>query len=96
MTMELYSKDNAVLLLVDHQVGIMERAVRAPPLDVVRGNVLALARPPGFLWPTSLPGASVASRHPARPRGHDDSSIRRGLCSLSMRSVALMWHLCSV
>ena len=51
---------------------------RGPAHDVVRGKVLALARPPGFLWPASLPGASVASRHPARPRGHDDSSIRRG------------------
>jgi hypothetical protein len=31
-------------LLVDYQVGIMECVVRVPPLDVARGNVLALDR----------------------------------------------------
>ena len=31
-------------MLVDYQVGIMECVVRVPPLDVARGNVLALDR----------------------------------------------------
>lgn len=44
MVTQRFSKENAALVLVDHQVGILESLVRVPPADVVKSNVTALVR----------------------------------------------------
>ncbi|GAA3261943.1 isochorismatase family protein [Nonomuraea helvata] len=38
------TRDNTVLLLVDHQTAVMERLVKVPPLEDVKANTVALAR----------------------------------------------------
>jgi nicotinamidase-related amidase len=44
MNVEPLSPATAVFLLVDHQTGVFERVVKAPPRDHVEANVLRLAR----------------------------------------------------
>jgi nicotinamidase-related amidase len=39
-----FTRDNAVLLLVDHQTAVMDRLVKVPPLEDVKANTVALAR----------------------------------------------------
>ncbi len=43
------SPSNAALLLIDHQTGVLERVVKAPPCDQVETNVLRLARAAALL-----------------------------------------------
>ncbi len=49
MTAEPLSRDRAVFLLVDHQTGVFERVVKAPPRDQVEANVVRLARAAAIL-----------------------------------------------
>jgi nicotinamidase-related amidase len=49
MTPEPLSARTAVFLLVDHQLGVFERVVKAPPREQVEGNVLRLARAAAIL-----------------------------------------------
>jgi nicotinamidase-related amidase len=49
MTLEPLSPTTAVFLLVDHQTGVFERVVKAPPRDQVEANVLRLARAAALL-----------------------------------------------
>jgi nicotinamidase-related amidase len=49
MTLEPLSPTTAVFLLVDHQTGVFERVVKAPPRDQVEANVLRLARAAAIL-----------------------------------------------
>jgi nicotinamidase-related amidase len=44
MAPEALSSTTAVFLLVDHQTGVFERVVKAPPREQVETNVLRLAR----------------------------------------------------
>jgi nicotinamidase-related amidase len=44
MTTEPLSASTAVLLLADHQTGVLDYVVKAPPRDQVEANVLRLAR----------------------------------------------------
>ena len=44
MTSEPLSPSQAVLLLADHQAGVLEYVVKAPPREQVEANVLRLAR----------------------------------------------------
>src|SRR5947199_9965380 len=44
MTFEPLSATSAVFLLVDHQTGVFERVVKAPPREQVEANVVRLAR----------------------------------------------------
>jgi nicotinamidase-related amidase len=44
MTADPLSRASAVFLLVDHQTGVFERVVKAPPREQVEANVLRLAR----------------------------------------------------
>jgi len=46
---EPLSARTAVFLLVDHQVGVFERVVKAPPREQVEANVLRLARAAAIL-----------------------------------------------
>src|SRR4051794_19405019 len=39
-----FTRDNTVLLLVDHQTAVMDRLVKVPPLEDVKANTVALAR----------------------------------------------------
>jgi hypothetical protein len=49
MTLEPLSSTTAVFLLVDHQTGVFERVVKAPPPDQAEANVLRLARAAALL-----------------------------------------------
>jgi nicotinamidase-related amidase len=49
MTAEPLSPTAAVFLLVDHQTGVFERVVKAPPRERVEANVLRLARAAALL-----------------------------------------------
>jgi len=49
MTLEPLSSTTAVFLLVDHQTGVFERVVKAPPRDQVEANVLRFARAAALL-----------------------------------------------
>ena len=49
MAPEPLSPKTAVLLLIDHQTGVFERVVKAPPRDQVEANVLRLARAAAIL-----------------------------------------------
>ncbi len=49
MTAEPLSRDSVVFLLVDHQTGVFERVVKAPPRDQVEANVVRLARAAAIL-----------------------------------------------
>jgi nicotinamidase-related amidase len=49
MTLEPLSPTTAVFLLVDHQTGVFERVVKAPPREQVEANVLRLARAAALL-----------------------------------------------
>jgi nicotinamidase-related amidase len=49
MMPEPLSPSTAVFLLVDHQTGVFERVVKAPPRDEVETNVLRLARAAAIL-----------------------------------------------
>jgi nicotinamidase-related amidase len=49
MTAEPLSRDRAVFLLVDHQTGMFERVVKAPPRGQVEANVVRLARAAAIL-----------------------------------------------
>jgi nicotinamidase-related amidase len=49
MTPEPLSPSAAVFLLVDHQTGLFERVVKAPPREQVEANVLRLARAAAIL-----------------------------------------------
>ncbi len=49
MTAEPLSRDRAVFLLVDHQTGVFERVVKAPPRGQVETNVVRLARAAAIL-----------------------------------------------
>jgi nicotinamidase-related amidase len=49
MTAEPLSRDSVVFLLVDHQTGVFERVVKAPPRGQVEANVLRLARAAAIL-----------------------------------------------
>jgi nicotinamidase-related amidase len=49
MTLEPLSPTTAVFLLVDHQTGVFERVVQAPPRAEVEANVLRLARAAALL-----------------------------------------------
>ncbi len=49
MTPERLSSERAVFLLVDHQTGVFERVVKAPPREDVEANVLRLARAAAIL-----------------------------------------------
>jgi nicotinamidase-related amidase len=49
MNVEFLSPATAVFLLVDHQTGVFERVVKAPPRDQVKTNVLRLARAAAIL-----------------------------------------------
>jgi len=49
MTAEPLSRDRAVFLLVDHQTGVFERVVKAPPRGQVEANVVRLARAAAIL-----------------------------------------------
>ncbi len=49
MTAEPLSRDGAVFLLVDHQTGVFERVVKAPPRGQVEANVVRLARAAAIL-----------------------------------------------
>jgi nicotinamidase-related amidase len=40
----LLAKEEAVVLLIDHQVGVMDWVVKSPPADLVKANVVKLAR----------------------------------------------------
>ncbi len=44
MTAEPLSPTTAAILLIDHQTGVLERVVKAPPREAVEANVLRLAR----------------------------------------------------
>jgi nicotinamidase-related amidase len=44
MPAKLLSPDSAVLLLVDHQTGVMDYVVKVPPRDEVEANVARLVR----------------------------------------------------
>jgi nicotinamidase-related amidase len=48
-TAEPLSQASAVFLLVDHQTGVFERVVKAPPREEVEANVLRLARAAALL-----------------------------------------------
>jgi nicotinamidase-related amidase len=49
MTIEPLSAQTAVFLLIDHQTGVFERVVKAPPREQVEANVLRLARAAAIL-----------------------------------------------
>jgi nicotinamidase-related amidase len=49
MTADPLSRASAVFLLVDHQAGVFERVVKAPPREQVEANVLRLARAAALL-----------------------------------------------
>jgi nicotinamidase-related amidase len=49
MTPATLSASTAVFLLVDHQTGVFERVVKAPPRDEVEANVVRLARAAALL-----------------------------------------------
>jgi len=49
MTPEPLTGSTTVFLLVDHQTGVFERVVKAPPRDQVEANVLRLARAAAIL-----------------------------------------------
>ncbi len=49
MTAEPLSRDSVVFLLVDHQTGVFELVVKAPPRDQVEANVVRLARAAAIL-----------------------------------------------
>ena len=49
MAPEPLSPKTAVLLLIDHQTGVFERVVKAPPRHQVEANVLRLARAAAIL-----------------------------------------------
>jgi nicotinamidase-related amidase len=49
VTLEPLSPSTAVFLLVDHQTGVFERVVKAPPREQVEANVLRLARAAAIL-----------------------------------------------
>jgi nicotinamidase-related amidase len=49
MTAEPLSRASAMFLLVDHQTGVFERVVKAPPREQVEANVLRLARAAALL-----------------------------------------------
>jgi nicotinamidase-related amidase len=49
MALESLSSTTAVFLLVDHQTGVFERVVKAPPREQVEANVLRLARAAAIL-----------------------------------------------
>jgi len=49
MTAEPLSAQDAVFLLVDHQTGVFERVVKAPPREQVEANVVRLARAAALL-----------------------------------------------
>jgi nicotinamidase-related amidase len=40
----LLAREEAVVLLIDHQVGVMDWVVQSPPADLVKANVVKLAR----------------------------------------------------
>src|SRR5262249_19002614 len=40
----LLAKEEAVVLLIDHQVEVMDWVVKSPPADLVKANVVKLAR----------------------------------------------------
>jgi nicotinamidase-related amidase len=49
MTFDPLSRKTAVLLAVDHQTGVFERVVKAPPREQVEANVVRLARAAALL-----------------------------------------------
>jgi nicotinamidase-related amidase len=49
MALETLSPTTAVFLLIDHQIGVFERVVKAPPREQVEANVLRLARAAAIL-----------------------------------------------
>src|SRR5919197_4121394 len=49
MILEPLSPSTVVFLLVDHQTGVFERVVKAPPREQVEVNVLRLARAAAIL-----------------------------------------------
>jgi nicotinamidase-related amidase len=49
MALTTLSRATAVFLLVDHQTGVFERVVKAPPREQVEANVLRLARAAAIL-----------------------------------------------
>jgi nicotinamidase-related amidase len=49
VTPEPLSPSTVVFLLVDHQTGVFDRVVKAPPRDEVKANVLRLARAAAIL-----------------------------------------------
>jgi hypothetical protein len=59
MTLESLSPTIAVFLLVDHQTGVFDRVVKAPPREQVETNVRRLARAAALL---EIPGHSHYQR----------------------------------
>jgi nicotinamidase-related amidase len=49
MTADPLSRASAVFLLVDHQAGVFERVVKAPPREQVEASVLRFARAAALL-----------------------------------------------
>jgi nicotinamidase-related amidase len=58
MTAVPLSRASAAFLLVDHQTGVFERVVKAPPRDQVKANMVRLARVAAML---DLPVAFTTS-----------------------------------
>jgi nicotinamidase-related amidase len=64
MLPEPLSPTGAVFLLVDHQTGVFERVVKAPPREQVEANVLRLARAAALLdIPTILTTSEEESQN---------------------------------
>lgn len=88
MTANSVSPDTATLLLVDHQTGVFERVVKAPPRDQVELNVHRLARAAAILdmpliFTTSEEdgpnGALLPSLREVQPSAYNDRIDRHGI-----------------
>jgi nicotinamidase-related amidase len=88
MPSEPLSATTAVFLLVDHQSGVFDRVVKAPPREQVEANVLRLARAAAILHvPTVFTtseetgdnGRLVASLEPVLPEAYARRIDRHGV-----------------
>ena len=81
MTSEPPSPATAVFLLADHQAGVLERVIKAPPRMEVEPNALALARAGAVLGTPLIITTSEARRahlanltRAANPATHHEAS----------------------
>jgi nicotinamidase-related amidase len=88
MMLEPLSASTVVFLLVDHQTGVFERVVKAPPREQVEANVLRLARAAALLGiPTILTtseeqgdnGRLLPALEPILPEAYANRIDRHGL-----------------